>query len=434
MNPTITIYSPFTSNRLTYVLDWIFKTRIGISYTLTNYMADIDASTNSIVYGSTHETAISIPSSGLLHKTGIQQHQIETGKWNGITTLYAAEGNYTIPFDIFSAVFFLISRYEEYYSFAPDKHGRYPATDSILCKNNILEQPVIDEWVEQLRAVLIQKGIFTTTPEFSFLPTYDIDIAWSYKNKGLKRSIGGFVKDILSGRISAAINRLTATSDKDPYYSFDSIAALHKKHNYTPIYFVLAALQTGEFDKNISPSHPAMKRLIQQFSHEGILGVHPSYNTNTNTQLLNNEKTTLEKISGITITQSRQHYIRLWFPHTYRQLIATGITDDYSMGYGTHLGFRAGTGNPFRWYDLGKEEVTNLYVHPFCFMDSTAHYELNLTAQDAFKRLEKMSASSKNTNSRLITVFHNFSLGTDAEWKGWAEAYAAFLKRMAKQN
>jgi hypothetical protein len=437
MSSIITIYSPFASNRLTYVLDWIFKTRLGISYALTHNVADINTDTNCIVYGSFNKGVVSIPSSALLQQVTIQQHEIKTGAWKDLPTLYANEDvNYTLPFDFFSAVFFLLSRYEEYFPFVADKHGRYPATDSILYKNNLLEQPIIDEWIHQLRIVLIQKGILVTEPQFSFLPTYDIDIAWSYKNKGLKRSIGGFVKDIISGRIGSAISRLTSftTADKDPYYSFESITTLHKKYNYTPIYFVLAALQTGEFDKNISPLHPAMKQLIQQFSHEGILGVHPSYNMNTSLQLLNNEKSTLEKIGGITITQSRQHYIRLWFPLTYRQLIAAGINDDYSMGYGTHLGFRAGTGSTFRWYDLEKEETTNLYVHPFCFMDSTAHYELNLEAEDAFKKLEKMSAILKNTNSTLVSVFHNFSLGTDTEWKGWSEAYAGFLKRMAKQN
>jgi hypothetical protein len=431
MGSTINIYTPFASNRLVYVLDWIFKTRIGVSYALTHNIADINADAHCILYGSIKEGVISIPSSGLLQETSIEQHEIKRAEWKGITTLYATDDtNYTIHFDIFSAIFFLLSRYEEYFPFTPDKHGRYPATDSILYRNNVLEQPLVDEWIHQLRILLVQKGILITVPQFSFLPTYDIDIAWSYKNKGLKRSIGGFVKDILSGRIGNALNRLMISADNDPYYSFENIAALHKKHNYTPIYFVLAALQAGEFDKNISPQHPAMKRLIQQFSHEGILGVHPSYNMNKKTELLIEEKSTLEKISGITITQSRQHYIRLWLPNTYRQLITAGITDDYSMGYGTHLGFRAATGSSFRWYDLEKEETTSLYIHPFCFMDSTAHYELKLTVKEAFSRLGKMSTALKKAHSRLITVFHNFSLGTDVEWKG----VAGGLRRIIKKN
>ena len=65
-------------------------------------------------------------------------------------------------------------------------------------------------------------------------------------------------------------------------------------------------------------------------------------------------------------------------------------------------------------------------------MDSTAHYENGLSADVAFARLEKMAQHLIATNSRLITVFHNFSLGTDAEWKNWARHYARFLEKMAR--
>ena len=30
------------------------------------------------------------------------------------------------------------------------------------------------------------------------LPTYDIDAAWSYKNKGIFRTVGGFARDFLA--------------------------------------------------------------------------------------------------------------------------------------------------------------------------------------------------------------------------------------------
>ena len=104
-----------------------------------------------------------------------------------------------------------------------------------------------------------------------------------------------------------------------------------------------------------------------------------------------------------------------------------GIEYDYSMGYATHLGFRAGTSHSFVWYDLLREKTTELNVTPFCFMDATAHYELKLSADEAFSRLHAMQQLLQKINGTLITVFHNFSLGTDKEWEGWQEKYASFL-------
>ncbi len=104
------------------------------------------------------------------------------------------------------------------------------------------------------------------------------------------------------------------------------------------------------------------------------------------------------------------------------------------MGYGSHLGFRAGTGNSFLWFDLEKDMATQLRVHPFCFMDTTAHYEAKLSPAEAFARLEAMSKVLEKTGSTLITVFHNFSLGTSNEWKGWRQAYEHFLGEKTTQH
>jgi len=428
MSNPIVIYSPQTSSRWLYVLDWVFNIRLGIDYRLTHQQEE----GIHISYGSSVGNALHIPDAGLLWQMGIAQNDIVSGEWNNTPTLYAANGD--IPFDIFSAVFFLISRYEEYHPHTPDKHERYPYTDSILHKNGWLERPLVDEWVEHLRKLLVEKyGLSIPPKAFTYLPTYDIDIAWSYKHKGLVRNAGGFVKDLFGLRINDALKRVLVNmfDAQDPYYAFPFMYSLHNRFGYQPLYFVLAALKTSEYDKNISPNHKAMQKLIRSFAEHGTVGIHPSYNSGQQNYLFKEEKVALENITGKMISISRQHYIRLFLPQTYRQLIADGITDDYSMGYGTHIGFRAGTGASFYWYDLENEKQKMLQVHPFCFMDSTARFDMQLSSEDAFDRLEEMERSLRRTNSQLVTVFHNFSLGTDSDWKDWPKKYAQYLERMA---
>jgi len=159
---------------------------------------------------------------------------------------------------------------------------------------------------------------------------------------------------------------------------------------------------------------------------DGVIGIHPSYYSGEHDKM-SKEKKMLEHIAGRNIHISRQHYIRMKIPQTYHLLLKNGITEDYSMGYGSHLGFRAGTGNSFFWYDLELEAVTTLRIHPFCFMDTTAHFEAKFSAMEAFEKLNTMSKILERTGSTLITVFHNFSLGTGNEWKGWRQAYENFL-------
>lgn len=429
--PPIVIYAPKTSNRLNYVLDYVFGERLKTGYRLVHDTSDAGNSFF-ISYGSAAQGRLSIPDSGLLWETGIKEQKIITGTWNNIPTLFHEGDSAGVPFDIFSAIFFLLSRYEEYYSYQGDKHGRYPATESVLYKNGWLQRPVVDEWITQLGKILAEQyGIQMEENKFSYLPTYDIDIAYSYKLKGFTRTAGAALKNIVSGKLSTVNERLRVLGNRapDPYDSYALLHELHTSLKYQPIYFILAAMQTSLFDKNISPMNMGMQILINKLGEEGTIGMHPSYYSDMYRQKFDEEKNVLEKLTGTAINKSRQHYIKLNLPETYRNLVAHHITDDYSMGYATQLGFRAGTGSSFLWYDVENEMSTELRIHPFCFMDTTAHFDRSLKVNDAFEQLEHMAERLKSCNSRLITVFHNFSLGSDKEWNGWATAYSSFLKK-----
>jgi hypothetical protein len=431
----ITVYSEKGSNRLRYILDWLLEEQMGCTYTLVHDEKALPHNGFFISYGKHFINALSIPDKSLLWEQGIKEHSIDTGSWYELPTFYAVkEEDFTLPFDIFSALFFLLSRYEEYYSFPPDKYGRYPAQSSVLFKNNLLRQPVVDAWLHQFALLLKQQyGVDVKDNKFSYQPTYDIDIAYSYRNKGLVRTLGAYLKNALKGNTEMIAERSAVLrgAQKDPYDSFDLLKSLHSDCGMKPVYFILSALRTSAYDKNIHPNNPDMHALIQGFAKEGSVGIHPSYYSYVG-ENMHREKQVLEKIILQDIHLSRQHYIKIKTPDTYRLLLHNGISDDYSMGYGTHLGFRAGTGRSFYWYDIEKDAATELRIHPFCFMDSTALFEEKLSADEAFELLRKMTLRLGKYNSQLITVFHNFSLGTAKEWNGWSERYAAFLKEMSR--
>ncbi len=428
---TIVVYSAGNSNRLKYALDWLLKERLQLSYIIVQDEKETSDLPFFISYGKALPNSFSIPDSGLLWQNGIQKCDPKTGSWQDIPTIFSIDNNeYTLPFDLVSAIFYLLSRYEEYIPFTPDKHGRYPATSSILYKKGWLQRPIINEWVSAFRKQLqTLSGINIQSTQFLYQPTYDIDMAYSHLHKGVGRIVGAYIRALLRGDVKQISERtqVLKNKQKDPFDSFRWLRQLHKEYGCKPIYFILSAFRTTAYDKNIHPNHPAMMRVIKNLAKEGAIGIHPSYFSGQH-DTLGKEKKMLEHVSSRTTHISRQHYIRIKTPETWRLLLKNEITEDYSMGYGAHLGFRAGTGNSFVWYDLEKETVTALRIHPFCFMDTTAHYEGKLSVSEAFARLEEMSKRLEQTGSTLITVFHNFTLGTGNEWKGWRQAYENFMQ------
>ncbi|MBC7553391.1 MAG: polysaccharide deacetylase family protein [Taibaiella sp.] len=430
---TVVVYSPNNNARLTYVLDWLLKERLQLQY-LLNPVGPNSSAIGSITYGA-NSNGFSIPVSGFLEPAKVLPLTPQAGEWQGIPTLFAVGVNdFSLPFDLFAAIFYLLSRYEEYLPYTADRHSRFPHTESILHKQGCLHRPVADEWVWQLRLALCAAwGVMLPPLTYHFQPTYDIDIAFSHSFKGITRLAGAYLKALLKGDIAQLSEKtqVLKKKQKDPYDSFEWLRQLHERNGSKALYFILCALNTTAFDKNISPRHPAMTRVIRQLAKEAQLGIHPSYYA-TQLPLLAAEKNTLEEIAATKIHISRQHYIKLKIPATYRLLLAGGVDEDYSMGYGAHTGFRAGTGSSFMWYDIENEQVAPLRIYPFCFMDTTAHYEMGLNPQQAFTELNRLATLLNANGGTLTTIFHNFSLGTATEWHCWQEKYMQFLEDNSK--
>lgn len=426
---SVVVASAQNSARLEYICSWIFQERLGLPFRVLQ-ASDTSVKESELVLQYGTSGPLSIPDSGLLWMDGIASESPEWGFWNQLPVCFSVSTNASLPFDLFAAVFYQISRMEEYGYKKADKHGRFDAKDSCLYQRNLLERPVVDEWVHAFGEWLRQAGLQVPEGSFRFLPTYDIDIAWSYRHKGFLRNVGGLTRDFIRRELGLVAKRLRVLtgSSKDPYDSFEFLDTLHRRFGLEPIYFLLAALKAGPYDKNIAPSNRSMRELISHLRDHYSIGLHPSYECADRPEILSQELQSLQQISGAAITQSRQHYIRFRLPATFQQLAQQGILHEYSMGYGAHLGFRAGTGASFLWYDLSKESVSAMRVHPFCFMDTTAHYEASLNVEEAFARLRSMWCLLEQTGSTLVTIFHNFSLGTDPEWRDWREAYELFIK------
>ena len=321
----------------------------------------------------------------------------------------------------------MLSRYEEYLPHEKDTYGRYAPENSIAYKESFLHTPLVNIWVNDFAKWLQQKfsELKFEMPQFVFTPTYDIDMAFSYLHKGLVRNTGGLLRSIATLNFKSAAERVSVLSKtkKDPFDNYEWLDGLHKEYDLDPVYFFLVAAKTGLYDKNISPTTKEMQAIINQHAEKYSIGLHPSWQSNDDTSLLKKEKQTLENISQKEIQKSRQHFIRLTFPETYRNLVDAGITKDYSLGYTTVNGFRASVASSFFWYDLEKDEQTKLRIHPFCYMDNTVIKYKKLTPEVAYEEMMQYYNTCKSVNGIFIPVLHNNL--TTGEWK---KMYEDFLK------
>lgn len=432
MDFSLLIYSSFTSARLQYVLDWIFAEQMDIPFSLTT---DPDVwnlyQGPKLFYGKEQQDGLRIVPHPLLEETAISIQALAVNRWKHSTILFYNQPGASVPFDLFAAVFYLVSRYEEYLPHKQDKHDRYRHEQSVAAQFSFLQQPVVDEWLQHFGRILEQQlNIRARKQTFRFLPTYDIDIAWKYLHKGARRTCGGYFKDLLRLNPGNIPERAAVLSGKrkDPYDCFAWLDELHQCLGLQPLYFMLLGT-LSEYDKNADPRSAAMQTLMADLSARYILGIHPSYGSHKDTRILLEEIHILEKVIAQPVTNSRQHYIKFSLPETYEYLLAAGITDDYSMGYAGCNGFRAGTSRSFPWFDLKTGRVTSLRVHPFAFMEATSKFYARQTPAEAWQEWERLWHAVKKVNGTFISIWHNHILGGQRESKGWGELYVKTLQQ-----
>jgi hypothetical protein len=160
----------------------------------------------------------------------------------------------------------------------------------------------------------------------------------------------------------------------------------------------------------------------------GKVGIHPSLSSNKYLLKVEGEITGLGDILGRNITSSRQHFLKLSMPRTYRTLMQFGISDDYSMGYASNPGFRAGIAMPFPFFDLLRNEATTLTIHPVTLMDVTMKDYLRLSREESLEQISSMIRTIRAVNGEFVSLWHNESLGDTGRWEGWRAVYEKMVK------
>jgi len=432
-NNSMVLYSSHITARLQYIVAFISKELFDEPVVITdNKEAYLQSSDPKLNYsdGEFSEDEFYIKPVSLLFENDIKQQPVHCFELNYHKAFFQTRGD--CSFDIFAACFYLLSRYEEYLPHVKDEYGRYAYTNSLAYKENFLHQPLINIWLQELKQALKKKfpDIIFRRSSFKFIPTYDIDVAYSYLYKGWRRNAGGLVKSMGACDWKSLKERLNVLrkKQKDPYDAYEWLDSLHLYCRVKPYYFFLVAKEQKGYDKNISPKETALQDLIQYHARGYTIGIHPSWQSGDDELLLKEEIEWLEYIADKKIVHSRQHYIRFNLPETYRRLINAGVEKEYSMGYGSVNGFRASVASSFFWYDLEKEQQTQLQLFPFCFMDANSFYEQKCTAQQTMTELLDYYNAIKKVNGLMITIWHNHFLGTDPMFAGWREVYEIFLK------
>ena len=437
----ILIYVSKITNRLFYIIELILKEELGISFKFTTdkekYLSHEGPKMH---YGKSpleNDNGLFLQSVNLLFERDIADQDVKLCKYNDTKAIFPVfNDNSILPFDVLAASFYIITRYEEYLPHVSDQYNRFQPQDSILYKMETFETPIINVWAKELGEIIKSKypDIQLKKKTFKFIPTYDIDAAWAYRNKGLFRTTAAFLRDALVFNTDEIKRRYEVLTKKkiDPFDTFDYQIELQKELKLKPLYFILC----GDYntnDKNISIRNKEFQELIKHIGDYALVGIHPSFSSYLQKDVIKDEIKRLSEVLNRDVTMSRQHFLRLSLPKSYQILNELDITDDYTMGYASQAGFRAGYADTFAFFDLENDTKTKLNIHPFALMDGTMRDYLDLDVHESFDKAKKLVDEVKKVNGTFILLWHNETLSGEKRWEGWITLYRKILDYIISQ-
>lgn len=427
---TVKIFSNSDSPRLRYVAGIILGTILGLEWEVITDRRK--AGKNPVINYSGEKVKGSfhiIPAS-LLYESSVKDQDITVSSWENLPIFFAVDDTADLPFDIFAASFYMLSRYEEYLPFSADEHGRFRASESLASRNGFLRIPVVDMWAAELARALIKKLPVLAFRKniFRSAVTVDVDEPFEYLGKDVLRSLGGLFRDLGNGHGRAGERyRILSKGEKDPWDVFDFIENENKKYN-SPVKFFFPTGDRSKFDRNPSWNNEDYRNLVLRLAGKYDYGCHPSYFSHKNAEAIIMELSRLKKISGTDTDSARFHYLRLSFPGSYSALVTAGIRNDYSMGFHDDAGFRAGIARPFPFYDLSNERETSLNIIPFQLMDATLYSYMKLDHEQARKVINETVSVTRKAGGLFVSIWHNTTLLETPEGDGWRSLFSEMLK------
>ncbi len=403
------VYTQKITPRITYIFKHICTRILGVEVRFTSVIEELISFEGAkLSYGKQPlGNELFIQSYGLLTQQGFESEHLVVKDWQDTKCFFAVSDKSSLPFDIFSAGFYLLSRYEEYLPHVKDAMGRFPAIESIGYKSGFLHQPVVDIWAYKFKVLLKQ-----TFPELMFpvkTPTVhsvvEASQPYAYKQRGVLRTLVGYAKDLLKFKFKRMVNRTAVLFGVryDPFDTFEwLIQTTRKSNNMLTVFFMLG--ESLVFEESLNTRRQKFKLLVKYVADYKQVGLVFSFDALSDYDQLKKEKKRLEEITNRDLHNSLNAQYLVNLPDTYRYLVELEVAKDFTMIYEDTPGFRAGTCTPFLFYDLDYEIKTPLIVHPITMTTSAFK---NKYASDITKTVENLWTAVQTVNGTFSIAFTN---------------------------
>ncbi len=218
------------------------------------------------------------------------------------------------------------------------------------------------------------------------------------------------------------------------YWTFEYWEEVEKRFHTRSIFYIHAkAVKKNFLTWIIDPNydllnHPRLQKKLRQLVKDGFeVGLHGSYLSAVDEDIMAKEKAILENVLGQPVTKVRQHWLR------YNEKVTPYIHNkffeyDSTLGWNDRIGFRSGCASPYRPYDHKNHKPFEIIEIPQIIMDFNIYQSLVFEnkyflgiALDIIDKLDECKSA------RVAVSWHERACTSDYEWH---KTYETILARV----
>ena len=336
-----------------------------------------------------------------------------------------------IGFDIFNEVGHILAGYlEHFWRTHEDKHKQLAKMPVVDAYEKILFDCLLLA-SDKLNIKLKYKPFWPEGKKFAVCLTHDVD-----RVKKTFQYITHTIRHIKKVEIGLAFTTLSPLLRREnPFWDFDEIMEMERRLGLKSTFFFLNEkrkilcspkewkLYWGRYDiKN-----EKIVEMIKRLNTTGWeIGIHGSYNSYKDLNLLGEEKKILEGILDKKVYGISQHYCNLDVPKTWEYHEKLGLLYDSSLGFVTDIGFRWGTCHPFHPFDPSNNKIRFVWELPIIIMDNACAYKSWQDMMNIINVVERY-------NGLLLLRWHQ-GIFNEREFPGRAKMYEKIIEICKERN
>jgi len=341
--------------------------------------------------------------------------------------------------DIFASCFFMLTRWEEYLNKNRDSHDRFPAIQSLAYKQRFLDRPIVNEYVEMLKNMLLELGLIQKlkTRNYQLFVSCDVDQPYDCTVENIQNLIRVGVGDIIkrkslkefAKRVRRYVFNKFGSYKYDENYSFDWYMDVCEKAGVKAAFYFIPTSkekQNGCYELEDKKIQNLIK-YIDSRGHE--IGVHGSYQTYQDKEKAKLQKNMLDDtLSSLGISQkvvgNRQHYLRWDSSMTPSILEYAEFEYDTTGSYADKPGFRYGVCYEFSMFDILNRKKLAIKQRPLIVMECSVIDDSYMGlgySEEALQVMKDLKQKCFKYNGNFSLLWHNSHFKTEDDKKMFEE-------------